>query len=72
MDDADDSDEDSQTADVMAHPDADTTIIFITGEGQKPSFTEVMCVKDHRVTSESLTERPSLLECISRSLRDCS
>ncbi|KAM9443842.1 translocon-associated protein subunit alpha-like isoform 2-T2 [Clarias gariepinus] len=30
--DADDLDEDSQTADVTSHPDADTTIIFITGE----------------------------------------
>lgn len=30
--DADDVDEDSQSADVTSHPDADTTIIFITGE----------------------------------------
>ncbi|XP_060766856.1 translocon-associated protein subunit alpha-like isoform X2 [Neoarius graeffei] len=31
-DNADDLDEDSQSADVTSHPDADTTIIFITGE----------------------------------------
>ncbi|KAF7693016.1 translocon-associated protein subunit alpha-like [Silurus meridionalis] len=32
VDDADDSDEDSQVADMTSHPDADTTIIFVTGD----------------------------------------
>lgn len=35
VDDAGDIDEDSLTADVTSHPDVDTTIIFLTGEGQK-------------------------------------
>lgn len=39
VDDVDDLGEDSQPADVTSHPDADTTIIFITGEGQTLSFT---------------------------------
>lgn len=37
VEDADDLDEDSQIADVTSHPDVDTTIIFVTGEGQEKS-----------------------------------
>ena len=28
-----DAEEDSESADVTSHPDADTTIVFVTGEG---------------------------------------
>lgn len=48
VDDAGDLDEDSLTADVTSHPDADTTIIFLTGEGQKFYWCHM------RLTSQSL------------------